>query len=70
MSKEKLQSDTGSAQDATPAASKWFLPNFMAVTNRIGLRPNVTLNVGGLLISGELIFATCDQSNSVSTRCA
>lgn len=57
MSKEKLPSNTGSAQDATPAASNWFLPNFMAVTNRVGLRPTVTLNVGGLLISGELIDA-------------
>jgi hypothetical protein len=57
MSKEKQPGNMGNTQDATPAASNWFLPNFMAVTNRIGLRPTVTLNVGGLLISGELIDA-------------
>jgi hypothetical protein len=57
MSKERQPNTTAGAQEATPATSNWFLPNFMAVTNSVGLRPTVTLNVGGLLVSGELIDA-------------
>lgn len=57
MSKERQTSITAGAQDATPAASNWFLPNFMEVTKRVGLRPTITLSVGGLLVSGELIDA-------------
>ena len=55
MSKEKQPIEQAGAPDPTPPASRWFLPNFMAVTSRAGLRPTVTLNVGGLLVAGELI---------------
>lgn len=57
MSKEKQPTGQAGAADPTPSASRWFLPNFMAVSSRAGLRPTVTLNVGGLLVAGELIDA-------------
>jgi hypothetical protein len=33
----------------------WFLPSLLEVARTAGLRPAVTLSVGGILIAGELV---------------
>lgn len=40
-----------------PDPLAWFLPSLVAITRGTDLRPTVTLSVGGLLITGELIDA-------------
>lgn len=41
----------------SPPPKAWFLQQLMDVATAAGLRPTVTLNVGGLLLSGELVDA-------------
>ncbi len=43
----------GQADDSRPKA--WFLPSLVEVAKASGLRPTVTLHLGGLLVTGELI---------------
>ena len=44
-------------QPSRRPSSEFFLVNLLMTAKRAGLRPAVTLNVGGLLIAGELIDA-------------
>jgi len=42
----------------TPSPARptsWFLQRLVEVTSEVGVRPMVTLTVGGLLVTGELI---------------
>lgn len=40
-----------------PARFEWLLPGLVELAARTGLRPAVTITVGGFLVSGELVDA-------------
>ncbi len=57
MSNEKSSTPKQVPPNPKPDPLAWFLPSLVAATRGTELRPAVTLTVGGLLITGELIDA-------------
>lgn len=55
--------------DTPPPTSNWFLLSLLAVASNAGLNPPITLNVNGLLISGDLVDGKLyfDNLTSVTT---
>ncbi|MFP5289032.1 MAG: hypothetical protein ACLGI9_25060 [Thermoanaerobaculia bacterium] len=50
-----MNKNAGQPEASGPGPFPWFLPSLVELSQQTGLRPVVTLSVGGLLISGELI---------------
>lgn len=50
-----MNKNEGQGVTPGPAPFPWFLPSLVELSQKTGLKPVVTLSVGGLLISGELI---------------